>query len=146
LLLRRRIWRFFWSRYLFARLWCLRGLPVEVAGLADEAVEALAVVTLGALLELRVHVHRHLGVGVADLAHNPLDVEVVREQSDRDVGASEAVGSDVREWRAALGQQSLSRGCRGFAHDRVGASAREASAAKVGDEVGVRACEGSAAS
>lgn len=41
------------------------------------------------LLELRVDVHRHLRVGVADLAHHPLDVEVVGEQRDRDVGAAQ---------------------------------------------------------
>jgi hypothetical protein len=54
--------------------------------LAHELIEVGAVVALGALLQLRVGVHRHLRVGVADLVHDPLDVEVVCEQRDRDVG------------------------------------------------------------
>jgi hypothetical protein len=33
-------------------------------------------VAVGALLQLRVDVHRHFRVGVPDLAHNPLHVEL----------------------------------------------------------------------
>jgi hypothetical protein len=73
----------------------------------DEAVEARAVVALGALLELGINVERHLRVGVADLAHHPLDVEVVREQCDLDVRAPKAVrrnaaGAAEGRVRAAL--------------------------------------------
>jgi hypothetical protein len=39
----------------------------------EEPVKADAVITLDALLKLGVDVERHLRVGVADLAHYPLD-------------------------------------------------------------------------
>jgi hypothetical protein len=45
---------------------------------ADELVEARAVAAIDALLELGVDVEGHLGIGVADLAHDPLHIEVVR--------------------------------------------------------------------
>lgn len=60
-----------------------------LAGVAQQPVEALAVAPVDPLLELCVDVQRHLRVGVADLAHHPLDVEVVGEQSDR--GAAQGV-------------------------------------------------------
>jgi hypothetical protein len=66
---------------------------------ADKAIELDAVGPLDPLLELRVDVHRHLRVGVPDLAHDPLDVEVVRQQRDRDVRAAEAVGRGAGERR-----------------------------------------------
>jgi hypothetical protein len=43
---------------------------------------------LHALLELRVDIERHLGVGVPDLAHDPLDVEAIGQQRD----GSDAIG------------------------------------------------------
>ena len=58
------------------RWWCRASPP------PNEPVEASAVAALHALLQLGVDVEGHLGVGVADLAHDPLDVEVVREQCD----------------------------------------------------------------
>jgi len=62
---------------------------------------------LHSLLQLRVDVEGHLGVGVADLAHDPLHVEVVGEKRDRDVGAAQRVRRDVRErWEAAGGEAS----------------------------------------
>ncbi|HEV3318458.1 MAG TPA: hypothetical protein VG053_01835 [Solirubrobacteraceae bacterium] len=62
-----------------------------------------------ALLQLRVDVHRHLRVGVADLSHDPLDVEVVCEQSDRDVGAPHRMRGGARQRRQALGGEVV--GC-----------------------------------
>jgi hypothetical protein len=64
----------------------------SVSSRPHQTVEALAVAPVDALLELGVDIHRHLRVGVADLAHHPLDVEVVGEQGDRDVRAPPAVG------------------------------------------------------
>jgi hypothetical protein len=51
----------------------------RAAGLstATFVVELGAVGAVGALLELRVDVHRHLRVGVPDLGHHPLHVEAV---------------------------------------------------------------------
>jgi AcrR family transcriptional regulator len=74
---------------------------------ADEPVELGAVRPLDALLELGVDVQGHLGVGVADLAHHPLDVEVVRQQRDRDVGTSQAVGRGGWKRRQAARLQPL---------------------------------------
>jgi hypothetical protein len=54
-----------------------------LAGVANELVELGSTVAIGALLQLRVDVHRHLRVGVPDLAHDPLHVEVVGQQSDQ---------------------------------------------------------------
>jgi hypothetical protein len=53
------------------------------------------VLALDALLELVVHVERHLGIGVADLGHDPLEVEFAGEELNRDIGTSEAVRGDV---------------------------------------------------
>jgi hypothetical protein len=47
-----------------------------LAGVAHELVELGSTVALGALLQLRVDIHRHLRVGVPDLAHDPLHVEL----------------------------------------------------------------------
>src|SRR5947209_2115370 len=85
---------------------------------ADEAVEAFAVLAVDALLELGVDVEGHLAVGVADLAHHPLDVEVVGEQRDRDVGAPESVRSCAWQWRKAT-LDSLRAGCLGGVVDEL---------------------------
>jgi hypothetical protein len=68
----------------------------------DELVERGPVRAVDALLELGADVHRHLRVGVADLAHDPLDVEAVGQQCDRDVGAAHRVRRRVRERWAPL--------------------------------------------
>jgi hypothetical protein len=47
------------------------------------------VLPLRALLELRVDIGGHLRVGMADLAHDPHDVEVVRQQRDRHLRPSQ---------------------------------------------------------
>jgi hypothetical protein len=50
-----------------------RSLATEPrSGLAHESIEAPPLVSLDALLGLRVDVERHLAIGVADLAHHPL--------------------------------------------------------------------------
>ena len=81
----------------------LRRLAIRLAqlraGPAHELVELGAVVALRALLQLRIDVHRHLRVGVADLVHHPLDVEVVRQQRDRDVRAPQRVRCRMRQRR-----------------------------------------------
>lgn len=59
-----------------------------LTGPADLPVEALAVLALNPLLQLRVDIHRHLRIRVPDLAHDPLQVKAVGDQSDRDISAS----------------------------------------------------------
>jgi hypothetical protein len=54
-----------------------RAIPPSALSPDAPAVEALAVAAIDALLALGVDIHRHLRVGAADLAHDPLDVEVV---------------------------------------------------------------------
>jgi hypothetical protein len=56
-----------------------RGAMELFAGMTDEAVELGAVRSLDALLELGVDIAAHLRVVVTNLAHDPLDVEVVRK-------------------------------------------------------------------
>jgi hypothetical protein len=86
--------------------------PLEsLSRLADEPVEADTVVALGALLKLGVNVHRHLRVGVADLIHHPLHIEVVGEERDRDVGAPQRVRCDTGKWLQALATQFPARLC-----------------------------------
>jgi hypothetical protein len=75
--------------------------------MAHELVEVRAVVALGALLQLRVHIHRHLRVGVADLVHDPLHVKAVGQQRDRDVRAPERVRRGVRQRRETLFGEQL---------------------------------------
>jgi hypothetical protein len=60
-------------------------------GVAHDGVEAHSMLALHALLELRVDIERHLGFGVPDLAHDPLDVEAIGQQSDGDVGPPQTV-------------------------------------------------------
>jgi len=106
-----------------------------VAGVVHESVEGRAVVALGALLELRVDVHRHLRVGVAYLIHHPLHVKVVRQQGDADVGAPQAVWRDVRQgWQAPLAH-SFGGESRGCVEDLPDALAHHAPAAFVLEEV-----------
>ena len=54
-------------------------------GRADDRVEPHPVVALDALLKLGVDVEGHLRVGMPDLAHDPLDIDAVGEERDRDV-------------------------------------------------------------
>jgi hypothetical protein len=63
-----------------------------LAGLVDEPAERPPVLALDALLQLGVDVHRHLRIGVADLAHHPQHVEAVGQQRDRDVRATQCGG------------------------------------------------------
>ncbi|HEX3608077.1 MAG TPA: hypothetical protein VHU14_00185 [Solirubrobacterales bacterium] len=91
------------------------------------------------LLELRVDVHRHLRVGVADLPHHPLDVEVVGEQRDRNVGAAQAVRRGVRQGRQAALAQPFARQLGGRRDDLPDTLAVEAAAVQVGDEIVVGA-------
>src|SRR5947209_6154476 len=114
---------------------------------ADEAVEAFAVLAVDALLELGVDVEGHLAVGVADLAHHPLDVEVVGEQRDRDVGAPESVRSCAWQWRKAT-LDSLRAGCLGGVVDELadaqaaaGEELDRRSAANIGRAPGAQPCE-----
>ena len=65
-------------------------------GVAHDGVEAHSMLALHALLELRVDVERHLRVGVPDLAHDPLDVEAIGQQSDGDVGPPQACAAAGR--------------------------------------------------
>ena len=58
---------------------------------AEELVERGAVGALDALLQLRVDVERHRRIGVADLTHDPLDVEAIGQQSYRYVGPPQTV-------------------------------------------------------
>ncbi|MBV9818944.1 MAG: hypothetical protein JOZ07_11430, partial [Solirubrobacterales bacterium] len=53
--------------------------------LIKERVERNSVRALAAVEQLRVDVHRHLAVGVADLALHEGHVEVGRDQHDRDI-------------------------------------------------------------
>ncbi|MEX0972372.1 MAG: hypothetical protein WDZ46_03845 [Solirubrobacterales bacterium] len=87
------------------------------------------------LLELRVDVHRHLRVGVADLAHHPLDVEFVGEQGDRYVGAAQAVGRGVGQGRQAALAQPLTRQLRRLGDDLPDALAVEPTAVQVRHQV-----------
>jgi hypothetical protein len=68
--------------------------------LSHEPVKGGALVTLNPLLTLRADIERHRRVGVADLAHHPLRVEVVGEQRDRDVGATAPGADEVPSNRA----------------------------------------------
>src|SRR5947209_1853524 len=98
---------------------------------ADEAVEAFAVLSVDALRELGVDVEGHLAVGVADLAHHPLDVEVVGEQGNRDVGAPQRVGGCAWQRREAA-LDSPGAGCRsGVVDELADALAADAPAAPV---------------
>ncbi|HEX8106022.1 MAG TPA: hypothetical protein VF533_25630 [Solirubrobacteraceae bacterium] len=94
---------------------------------------------VGALLELRVDVERHLRVGVADLAHDPLDVEAVGDEGDGDVGAAEGVGRRVRERRPLLFGELLVRSGGRLLEDLGDALAGHPAAAKVRERVVVRA-------
>ncbi len=67
-----------------------------VAGDAYEPVEAGAMPAIDPPLQLRVDVQCHAQVGVPDLVHDPLHVELVSQERDRDVGPPQAVGRRVR--------------------------------------------------
>src|SRR4051812_3236951 len=62
-----------------------------LARFGEQAIKVRAVRALGALLELRVDVHRHRRVGVTNLGHHELEVELVGDQRNRDVGAAQGV-------------------------------------------------------
>lgn len=76
--------------------------PRRLCGRRQQPIEVLPVRPGGSLLQLGVDVHRHPRVGVADLAHHPLHVELVGAQGDRDVGPAQAVratgGIGGRPW------------------------------------------------
>lgn len=90
---------------------------------------------VGALLDLCVDVHGHFGVGVADLAHDPFDVEVVGDEGDGNVGAAQRVRRDVWERWEAAGFVAAAGFEGGFADDSADALAAEAAAGGAGDEV-----------
>ncbi|HEY5196525.1 MAG TPA: hypothetical protein VIJ51_05810 [Solirubrobacteraceae bacterium] len=104
-----------------------------VAGGADEAVEGRSVGSLDPLLELGVDVERHLRVGVADLTHHPLDVEVVGQQRDRDVGAAQAVGRRVGQGRQPAADEIGGRPLCCVTDDLPDALARHPPTSLVGD-------------
>jgi hypothetical protein len=87
-----------------------------LTGVAHELVEARSTVTLGALLQLRVDIDRHLRIGMPDLAHDPLHVEVVGQQFDRDVRAPQRVWGCVPQRRQAPCRDPLG-GVRGGVSD-----------------------------
>lgn len=69
-------------------------------------------IALGSLLELGVDVEGHLGVCVPDLIRDPLHVEIVGQQGDRDVGPPQAVRRDVRQGRKPASLHLLAGECR----------------------------------
>jgi hypothetical protein len=105
--------------------------------LVDEPVKCRPVLALDALLELRVDVHRHLRVGVADLAHDPQHVEAVGQQRDRDVRATQRVRRRPRQGRQPARDEPFGRKAGGITHDLADALAREAAAAGVLEGVGL---------
>jgi hypothetical protein len=104
---------------------------------AHERVERLAVRALRPLLQLRVDVHRHLRVGMSDLPHDPENVEVVGEQGDRDIGASQRVRRGVRKLRKTTSNQMGGRQRGRLADDLVHLLALEATAAAVAEQIRV---------
>ncbi|MGD1057081.1 MAG: hypothetical protein ABR992_06655 [Solirubrobacteraceae bacterium] len=62
---------------------------------------------LAAVQELRVDVHRELGVRVPYLTLDEWHVEVRRQEHDRDVCAPHGVGCDVRQRRQTVGRELL---------------------------------------
>jgi hypothetical protein len=86
-------------------------------GVAYERVELGAVLAPGALLQLCVDLEGHLRVGVSDLLHYPHDVEVVRQERDRDVGAAHRMRCRVWQRGQALLAGHLARRDRGFSQD-----------------------------
>ncbi|HKG04753.1 MAG TPA: hypothetical protein VKB03_16395 [Conexibacter sp.] len=91
-----------------------------------------------ALLQLRIDVERHLRVGVADLAHDPFHVEVVRQQRDGDARAAQCVRRGVGQRGKALGDELRAGSLRGFLDDLADALATDAPAVEVRHEVVVR--------
>jgi hypothetical protein len=65
------------------------------------------VCALAAIEQLRVDVHRQLGVGVPDLALHERDVEVRRQEHHRDVRAAHRVWRDMRQRREAIRHELL---------------------------------------
>jgi hypothetical protein len=59
---------------------------------------------------LGIDVEGHLAVGVPDLSHHPLHVEVVREQRDRDVDTAQAMRGRVRQRGKAARERLASLG------------------------------------
>ncbi len=59
--------------------------------------------SLGALLQLGVDVHGHLGVRMPDLTHHPQDVEPVGQQRDRNVRAAQLARASVAPIPASSG-------------------------------------------
>jgi hypothetical protein len=92
---------------------------------------------LDALLQLRVDVERHLRIGVADLPHDPEDVEAIGEQRDRDVGAAQGVRRGVGQRRQAAVADALGRARSGLADDPCDALTGDPPAAGVRKGVGV---------
>ena len=92
---------------------------------------------LDALLQLGVDVERHLRIGVADLAHDPEDVEAIGEQRDRDVGAAQGVRRGAGQRRQAALADSLGGARGGLADDPPDALTGDPPSARVGKGVGV---------
>jgi hypothetical protein len=74
---------------------------------------------------------------VADLAHDPEDVEAVGEQRDRDVRAAQGVRRGVGQRREAALADSLGGARGGLPDDPRDALSRDPPAAGVGEGVGV---------
>jgi hypothetical protein len=67
-------WYRWCAQFDFGASWPKRG-PINVVALTTGAPEPSVERAIRALLELRVDVHRHPRVGVADLGHHPFNVE-----------------------------------------------------------------------
>jgi hypothetical protein len=96
------------------------------------------VLTIDALLQLRVDVHRHLRIRVPDLAHHPEHVEPVGQQRDRDVRAPQRVRRRFRQSRKRTLSEPLRRELGGFADDLGRASAAHPATAQGREQVRVR--------
>lgn len=72
---------------------------------------------------------------MADLAHDPFDVEVVGDERDGNLGATQGVRRDVREWREAAGFVAAAGLQRRFANESADALVVEAAAGSVRDNV-----------
>lgn len=95
--------------------------------------------TFDTVLQLGVDVEGHFRVGVADLVHDPEHVEVIGEEGDRDIGASEGVRGNVRQGRQATGLNALGGEGGGVRENGGEALAGGPAAAGVGEGPGVRA-------
>lgn len=74
---------------------------------------------------------------MADLGHHELEIELVGDQRDRDVGAAQSVRGGVGQRRHPPGRQALAGEARRLGEDLPDPPAREAPVAQPRDEVSV---------